>query len=240
MELLTVENLVALATLATLEIVLGIDNLVVIAILTDELPAEQRTRARRVGLVAAGLMRIALLLALTWFLGLTGTLFEVAGVEVTGRALILFVGGMLLIAKATHEIHTKLERPDEHPQARRRKAATFTTVIAQIMLFDMVFSVDSVITAIGVAREVWVMVTAILLAVAVMIIFANPVSGFVERHPSVKMLALSFLLLIGVMLVAEAFGQHIERGYIYFAMGFSLLVEMLNLRARRVEQRSAA
>jgi predicted tellurium resistance membrane protein TerC len=232
MELLTAENLVALATLTTLEVVLGIDNLVVIAILTAKLAPEQRARARRIGLIAAMAMRIALLLTLSWMMQLTGELFRVADKGFSGRDLILLTGGLFLIAKATKEIHTKLEGPEEHPQAERRIHASMASVIAQIMAFDLVFSIDSVITAIGMARAIWVMVTAIVIAVGTMIVFANPVGDFVERHPSVKMLALSFLILIGVMLVAEGMGQHINRGYVYFAMGFSLFVELLNLRAK--------
>ncbi len=233
MELLTTENALALLTLSALEIVLGIDNLVVIAILTGKLPPEQRERARRIGLVAAMVMRIALLLTLSWVMGLTGTLWSVAGQAFSGRDLILLAGGLFLIAKATHEIHTKIEGPEEHPQAGKRVYASLANVVGQIMAFDLVFSIDSVITAIGMAQAVPVMVAAIVIAVATMMIFATPVSEFVERHPSIKMLALSFLLLIGVLLVAEAFGRHVDRGYIYFAMGFSLTVELLNLRARR-------
>jgi predicted tellurium resistance membrane protein TerC len=231
MELLTAENLVALATLTTLEVVLGIDNLVVIAILTAKLPPELRARARRIGLVAAMAMRIGLLLTLSWLMQLTGELFRVMDKGFSGRDLILLVGGLFLIAKATKEIHTKLEGPEEHPQADKRIHASMTSVIAQIMAFDLVFSIDSVITAIGMARAIWVMVLAIVIAVGTMLVFANPVGDFVERHPSVKMLALSFLILIGVMLVAEGMGEHINRGYVYFAMGFSLFVEVLNLRA---------
>ena len=232
MELFTAENAIALLTLTALEVVLGIDNLVVIAILTGKLPPEQRARARRVGLLAAMGMRIALLLTLSWIIGLSGPLFTIAGHVFSGRDLILLGGGLFLIAKATHEIHTKLESPDEHPQAERRILASMTSVIAQIMAFDLVFSIDSVITAIGLARAIPVMVTAIMIAVITMMIFATPVSDFVERHPSIKMLALSFLMLIGVLLVAEGMGQHLDRGYVYFAMGFSLLVELLNLRVR--------
>jgi predicted tellurium resistance membrane protein TerC len=233
MEILTPDNALALLTLSALEIVLGIDNLVVIAILTAKLPPEQRERARRVGLLAAMGMRVALLLTLSWMMGLTGTLFAVAGQEFSGRDLILLAGGLFLMAKATHEIHTKLEGPEEHPQAGRRVFASLASVVGQIMAFDLVFSIDSVITAIGMAQALWVMVAAIVIAVATMMVFATPVAEFVERHPSIKMLALSFLLLIGVLLVAEAFGKHLDRGYVYFAMGFSLLVELLNLRARR-------
>jgi predicted tellurium resistance membrane protein TerC len=232
MELLTAENLVALATLTTLEIVLGIDNLVVIAILTAKLAPDQRAKARRIGLLAAMAMRIGLLLTLSWMMTLTGELFRVAEKGFSGRDLILLVGGLFLIAKATKEIHTKLEGPEEHPQADKRIHASLPSVIVQIMAFDLVFSIDSVITAIGMARAIWVMVTAIVIAVGTMMIFANPVGDFVERHPSIKMLALSFLILIGVMLVAEGLGEHINRGYVYFAMGFSLFVEVLNLRSK--------
>jgi len=233
MEIFTTENALALLTLTALEVVLGIDNLVVISILTGKLPPELRKRARRIGLLAAMGMRIGLLLTLSWMMGLTGSLFSVAGLDFSGRDLILLVGGLFLIAKATHEIHTKVEGPEEHPQAGKRIHASMASVIAQIMAFDLVFSIDSVITAIGMARAIWVMVAAIVIAVVTMIVFAEPVSNFVERHPSIKMLALSFLLLIGVLLVAEGMGQHLDRGYVYFAMGFSLFVEMLNLRSRR-------
>ena len=228
----TVDGWVSLFTLTALEVVLGIDNLVVIAILTGKLPPEQRARARRVGLLAAMGMRIALLLTLSWIIGLSGTLFAVYGNEFSGRDLIMLAGGLFLIAKATHEIHTKIEGPEEHPRAEQRVFASLGSVIAQIMAFDLVFSIDSVITAIGLARAIPVMVAAIVIAVVTMMIFATPVSDFVERHPSIKMLALSFLLLIGVLLVAEGMGAHLDRGYVYFAMGFSLVVELLNLRVR--------
>jgi predicted tellurium resistance membrane protein TerC len=231
MELFTTENALALVTLTALEVVLGIDNLVVISILTGKLRPEQRARARRVGLLAAMGMRIALLLSLSWIIGLSAPLFSVLGKEITGRDLILLAGGLFLIAKATHEIHTKIEAPSEHAQAQERVFASVGAVIGQIMLFDLVFSIDSVITAIGMARSISVMVAAIVIAVLTMMLFAGPVSTFVERHPSIKMLALSFLLLIGVLLVAEGMGAHLDRGYVYFAMGFSLFVELLNLRA---------
>jgi predicted tellurium resistance membrane protein TerC len=233
MDFLTTENLIALLTLSSLEIVLGIDNLVVISILTGKLHPQQRNRARRIGLAAAMLMRIALLLTLSWVMGLSGEFLRVAGQGFSGRDLILLAGGLFLIAKATHEIHTKIEGPEEHPVAAKRIYSSNASVVGQIMAFDLVFSIDSVITAIGMAQAIWVMVAAIVIAVATMMVFATPVSDFVERHPSIKMLALSFLMLIGVLLVAEAFGKHIDRGYVYFAMGFSLVVELLNLRARR-------
>ena len=233
LELFTAEHALALLTLTALEVVLGIDNLVVISILTGKLPPENRARARRIGLLAAMGMRIGLLLTLSVIMGMTGTLFGFAGFDFSGRDLILIAGGLFLMAKATHEIHTKVEGPEEHPQAGKRIHASLASVIVQIMAFDLVFSIDSVITAIGMARAIPVMVAAIVISVATMMVFATPVSDFVERHPSIKMLALSFLLLIGVMLVAEGMGQHLDRGYVYFAMGFSLLVELLNLRARR-------
>src|SRR5574338_578702 len=231
MELLTVENGIALLTLTALEVVLGIDNLVVISILTAKLRPEERTRAQRVGLLAAMGMRIALLLSLAWIIGLSAPLFTVVGRDVTGRDLILLAGGLFLIAKATHEIHAKIESPSEHGQAESHVFASVGAVVGQIIAFDLVFSIDSVITAIGMARAIPVMIAAIVIAVATMMLFAAPVSGFVERHPTIKMLALAFLLLIGVLLVAEGMGSHLDLGYVYFAMGFSLFVEMLNLRA---------
>jgi predicted tellurium resistance membrane protein TerC len=238
-QLLTTENALALLTLTALEVVLGIDNLVVISILTGKLPPEQRARARRIGLLAAMGMRIALLLSISWIIGLSAPLFSVLDHPVTGRDLVLLAGGLFLIAKATHEIHTKLEAPREHGQAEAHVAASLGAVVGQIMLFDLVFSIDSVITAIGMARAIPVMVAAIVIAVVTMMVFAGPVSGFVERHPSIKMLALSFLLLIGVLLVAEGMGAHLDRGYVYFAMGFSLFVELLNLRAHARRARAA-
>jgi predicted tellurium resistance membrane protein TerC len=231
-ELLTIENLVALATLTSLEIVLGIDNIVFISILTGKLPAAQRPKARRLGLGAAMLMRIALLFALSWVMGLTATLFTVWGHAFSGRDLILLVGGLFLIGKATFEIHERIE--GETPASvAARKVPSFNAVIGQIMLLDIVFSLDSVITAVGMAQSLAVMVAAVVIAVAVMLVFSGSVSNFVEHNPTIKMLALSFLLLIGVMLVADGLGQHIPKGYIYFAMAFSLIVEILNLRMHR-------
>jgi predicted tellurium resistance membrane protein TerC len=232
-QLFTAENAIALLTLTAMEIVLGIDNIVFISILTAKLPLAQRPRARRMGLGAAMLMRIVLLLCLTWVMGLTAVLFTVLQHGVSGRDLVLLVGGLFLIGKATFEIH---ERVEGHagPAAAGGKAVSFGAIIGQIMVLDIVFSLDSVITAVGMAKSIAVMVTAVVVAVAVMLAFAGRVSDFVERHPTVKMLALSFLLLIGVMLVADGLGQHIPKGYVYFAMAFSLLVEMLNLRAHKV------
>jgi predicted tellurium resistance membrane protein TerC len=222
---------IALLTLTVLEIVLGIDNVIFISILAGKLPPADRPRARRLGLALAMLTRIALLLSLAWIIRLTRPLFEVFGHGVSGRDLILIAGGLFLIAKSTHEIHQKLEGEEGHVSAR--VAATFRGVIVQIMLLDIVFSLDSVITAVGMAQHVPVMITAVVISVLFMLWFAGPISDFVERHPTVKMLALSFLLLIGVNLIADGFGQHIPKGYTYFAMGFSVFVEMLNLRLKR-------
>jgi predicted tellurium resistance membrane protein TerC len=226
----TVDGWVALFTLSVLEIVLGIDNVVFVSILAGKLPPEQRERARKLGMFLAMFIRILLLLSITWVMGLTAPLFGLFGHDVTGRDLILIIGGLFLIAKSTHEIHLKLEG-DEHGSSGR-PAATFAAVITQILLLDIVFSLDSVITAVGMAEHVAVMIIAVVLAVAVMMMAARVVSDFVERHPTVKMLALSFLLLIGMSLIGEGWGQHIPKGYIYFAMGFSVFVEAINLRIR--------
>jgi predicted tellurium resistance membrane protein TerC len=232
-EIFTAENLLALLTLSLLEIVLGIDNIVFLSILTGKLAPHERPRARRLGLFLAMFMRIGLLLALSWVMRLTDPLFGIAGHPISGRDLILLGGGLFLIAKATWEIHDKLEG-SAHGDGPARKAATFGAVLFQILLLDLVFSLDSVITAVGMARAPWVMITAVVIAVGAMLVFAGSVSEFVERHPTVKMLALAFLILIGVMLVAEGFGQHVNKGYIYFAMAFSLGVEILNMRLRKV------
>ena len=226
----SVDGWVALFTLSVLEIVLGIDNVVFVSILAGKLPTDQRERARKLGMFLAMFIRIALLGAITWVMGLTATLFSLMGHEVTGRDLILIVGGLFLIAKSTHEIHLKLEGDEEHGQGRR--AASFASVIFQILLLDIVFSLDSVITAVGMAEHLAVMIAAVVIAVAVMMLAARVVSDFVEAHPTVKMLALSFLLLIGMSLIGEGWGQHIPKGYIYFAMGFSVFVEAINLRIR--------
>ena len=231
MELFTdPQNWIALLTLTSLEIVLGIDNIIFISILAGKLPQAQQAKARQVGLSLAMFVRIALLFSLSWIIGLTAPLFEVFEFEVTGRSLILFAGGLFLLAKSTFEIHEKLEGEEGH--ASDKVSATFTSVIIQILLLDIVFSLDSVITAVGMVDQLAVMVAAVVIAVGVMLIAAGPVSEFVEHHPTVKMLALSFLLPIGFSLVAEAFELHIPKGYIYFAMGFSVFVEMLNLRLR--------
>lgn len=221
---------IALITLTSLEIVLGIDNLVFISILAGKLPEDQQERASRIGLSLAMITRIALLLSIAWITRLTTPLFEVFGLGISGRDMILLVGGLFLIGKSTVEIHDKLEGEQDHSQAQG--AATFRSVITQILLLDLVFSLDSVITAVGMVDVVGVMVAAIVIAVIVMLISVDVISSFVSQHPTVKMLALSFLLLIGFSLVAEGLHQHIPKGYIYFAMGFSVLVEILNLRLR--------
>ncbi|MEX2208671.1 MAG: TerC family protein [Myxococcota bacterium] len=222
---------IALLTLTALEVVLGIDNVVFISILAGKLPLAQQARARRLGLALAMFMRIALLFSLAWIIRLTAPLFSVFAHEISGRDLILLLGGLFLLAKSTHEIHQKLEGEPGHISTRT--AASFGAVIVQILLLDIVFSLDSVITAVGMVDQISIMVAAVVIAVGFMLVFAGPISDFVERHPTVKMLALSFLLLIGFALVAEGFDQHIPKGYLYFAMAFSLGVEMLNLRLRR-------
>ncbi|MEX0717729.1 MAG: TerC family protein [Planctomycetaceae bacterium] len=239
------EALIALVALTTMEIVLGIDNVVFIAVLSGRLPAHQQAQARRLGLGLAMVMRILLLLAISWIMKLDDPLFTLEGLgltrllsfvdlheevnEVSIKDLILLGGGLFLIAKSVHEIHIKIEGAD-HKQAK--EAASLGSVIAQVVVLDLVFSLDSVITAVGMAKDLWVMITAIVIAVAVMMIFAGAISRFVEKHPTVKILALSFLILIGVMLVAEGIGTHINKGYIYFAMSFSLIIEFLNMKIR--------
>ncbi len=225
------EMWIALLTLTVLEIVLGIDNIVFLSIITGKLPPPQQPRARRIGLALAMLLRIALLASLAWMIRLTAPLFTVLGHGISGRDLILLAGGLFLIAKSTHEIHERLEG-DETPGSARAPA-TFRSVVGQLVLLDLVFSLDSVITAVGMARQLGVMVAAVVIAVGVMMLSAGAISDFVHRHPTIKMLALSFLLLIGVSLIADGLGQHVSKGYIYFAMGFSVFVEMLNLRVRQ-------
>ena len=228
--LLNPEVWIALVTLTFLEIVLGIDNIIFISILVDRLPGQQRRRARQLGLALAMLMRVALLFSLAWVIRLTAPLFAVLGHEVSGRDLILILGGLFLLAKSTHEIHGGLEGEEGHAGAGA--TASFAGVIARILLLDVVFSLDSVITAVGMANQLAVMVAAVVIAVGVMMVAAEPIGAFVNRHPTVKMLALSFLLLIGVSLLVEGFDQHIPKGYINFAMGFAVFVEALNLRLR--------
>ena len=226
------EGWIALVTLTVLEIVLGIDNIVFISILAGKLPASRQARARNLGLTLAMITRILLLLSLTWIMRLTAPIFAVFGRGISGRDLILVVGGVFLIWKSTHEIHQRLEGESAAEQTARG-AAGMRGVLVQIALLDIVFSLDSVITAVGMANQVAIMIAAIMLAVGFMIYAAGPVSTFVERHPTVKMLALSFLLLIGVTLIADGLGQHISKGYVYFAMAFSVFVEALNLRASK-------
>jgi predicted tellurium resistance membrane protein TerC len=222
---------IGLLTLTALEIVLGIDNIIFISILSSKLPVAQQGKARRLGLMGAFVTRVLLLLSIAWIVRLTAPLFTAYGVEISGRSLILLVGGLFLIAKATWEIHGKLEG-EEHEHTSQRTAATMTSVVIQIMLIDIVFSLDSVITAVGMVQEIWIMIAANVVALGIMLLAAGPISSFVDRHPTVKMLALAFLVLIGTNLVAEGLGHHIPKGYTYFAMFFSVAVEMLNLRYR--------
>ncbi len=224
------EGWIALLTLTVLEIVLGIDNIVFISILAGKLRSEDRDRARKTGLLLAMFIRLGLLASIVWVMSLTTPLFSAFGNAISGRDLILVIGGLFLMAKSTQEIHEKLEGEEGH--ASGKVAASFAAVIVQIMLLDIVFSLDSVITAVGMADDIVVMMLAVVIAVGVMFFSAGTISEFVERHPTVKMLALSFLLLIGVSLIAEGFDQHIPKGYIYFAMAFSVFVEMINLRLR--------
>lgn len=226
---------VSLLTLTMLEIVLGIDNIVFISILSGKLPQAQQAKARQTGLALALITRILLLLSLSWVMSLTKPLFTVIGQEISGRDLILLIGGLFLLGKATFEIHERLEGSEHHEQ--NVKAKSFNSVIAQILVLDIVFSLDSVITAVGMVDHIEIMIAAVVISVGVMLLSAGKISDFVNNHPTVKMLALSFLLLIGMSLVAEGFEQHIPKGYIYFAMGFSVLVEMLNLRVKKVTQK---
>jgi predicted tellurium resistance membrane protein TerC len=221
---------IALVTLTSLEIVLGIDNIVFISILTGKLPEEQRQKGRLIGLSLAMIMRIVLLMTLAWIVRLTAPLFTVFGNEISGRDLILILGGLFLIAKSTHEIHDKLE--GEEAEHRAKAAKSFGSIMIQIMILDLVFSLDSVITAVGMVDEIPIMVAAVIIAIIFMMLFAKTIGEFVEGHPTVKMLALSFLLLIGMALVADGLDFHIPKGYIYFAMGFSVFVEILNLKLR--------
>ncbi len=234
--------LVGLLTLAAMEIVLGIDNIIFLAIVAGKLPVAQQPRARRLGLIAALGTRLALLASLSFLLGLTKPVFTLPDLplahdmearEVSLRDLILMIGGLFLIAKSVHEMHSKLEAEDHTPDGKPGAQATFGMVLVQIAILDIVFSLDSVITAVGMVDELWVMITAMVIAMLVMMLFAGSISDFVERHPTIKVLALAFLILIGVMLVAESLGQHIDKGYIYFAMAFGVAVEMINLRVSK-------
>ncbi len=221
---------IAFLTLTVLELVLGIDNIIFISILSGKLPEEQQPRARFIGLTLALVMRVLLLFSLAWVMGLVEPLFSIFGTAVSGRDLILLIGGLFLIGKSTHEIHGSLEGDQGH--AGKKVYASFANVIIQIMLLDMVFSLDSVITAVGMVDNIWIMISAVVISIVAMMLFANPISAFVEKHPTIKMLALAFLLLIGFTLVAEGFHQGIPKGYIYFAMAFSVMVELLNMRLR--------
>jgi predicted tellurium resistance membrane protein TerC len=222
---------IAFLTLTVLELVLGIDNVIFISILSGKLPPEQQPKARYIGLALALIVRVILLFSLTWVIGLTAPLFSILGRDISGKDLVLLVGGLFLIAKSTHEIHGSLEGEEGH--ASKKAYASFAGVIVQIVLLDIVFSLDSVITAVGMVDNVWIMIAAVVISIIAMMLFAAPIGSFVQRHPTIKMLALSFLLLIGVMLVAEGFHQKIPKGYIYFAMAFSVIVELLNMRLRK-------
>ena len=223
---------IAFATLTALELVLGIDNVIFISILVDRLPAGQRERARRSGLLGAMFMRIGLLLVLAWVIGLTAPLFSILGQDISGRDAILILGGVFLLWKSTREIHQLLEGAEEHPAAVTARAS-FSALIVQIMLIDLVFSLDSIITAVGMVKDVAVMVAAIVVSVALMMAFAGAIGRFISAHPTIKMLALSFLVVIGVLLIAQGFDHEVPKGYVYFAMAFAVCVEMLNLRMRR-------
>jgi predicted tellurium resistance membrane protein TerC len=238
------EGLVSLVSLTVMEIVLGIDNIIFIAILSERVAHGQGPRVRRLGLALALILRIGLLLTLSWLMGLTAPLFSLLGQEFSGRDLVLLAGGLFLIAKATHELHDKVEHGDAAEagggagaRAPAARSASFAATLAQILALDIVFSLDSVITAVGMVPHIPIMITAMVLAVIVMLIFADAVSGFINRHPSMKVLALSFLLLIGVLLVADSFDRHINKGYVYFAMAFSFIVEMINMRVRKRSRR---
>jgi predicted tellurium resistance membrane protein TerC len=222
---------IAFVTLTMLELVLGIDNVIFISILSGKLPPAQQPRARLIGLSLALIMRVLLLLSLTWVMTLTEPLFSVLKQEISGRDLILLIGGLFLIAKSTHEIHGNLE--GEEGEASKKTYPGFTSVIIQIMLLDIVFSLDSVITAVGMVSNIWIMISAVVVSIIAMMLFAGSIGAFVQRHPTIKMLALAFLLLIGVTLIAEGLNQHISKGYIYFAMAFSVFVEFLNMRLRK-------
>jgi len=224
---------IAFLTLSLLELVLGIDNIVFISILAGKLPPEQQSKARYIGLALALVMRVILLFSLTWVIGLTAPLFTIFGQEISGRDLVLLIGGLFLLAKSTHEIHGSLEGEEGHKSTKIYPS--FVGVLIQITLLDMVFSLDSVITAVGMVDNLWIMIAAVVVSIVFMMAFAGSIGAFVQKHPTIKMLALSFLILIGVTLIAEGLDQHIPKGYIYFAMAFSVLVEILNLRLRKVK-----
>jgi predicted tellurium resistance membrane protein TerC len=235
--LLSAEGLASLVSLTVLEIVLGIDNIVFVAILSQRVAPDRQKRVRRMGIGLALILRIGLLLTLSWIMSLTRPLFTVAGHEFSGRDLVLLVGGLFLMAKSTHELYGRTEPDVAEETTAGEVVAGFTSTLIQILALDIVFSLDSVITAVGMARAVPIMITAMVLAVGVMLVFAEIISAFIARHPSMKVLALSFLLLIGVLLVADAFGHHINKGYVYFAMSFSFAVEILNMRMRKKQKK---
>lgn len=230
-EILTTTNIIAFLTLCALELVLGIDNIIFISILSGKLPADQQQKAQKLGLSLAVITRILLLMSLSWIIGLTEPLFHLFEKGISGRDLILLIGGLFLLAKSTHEIHQKLEASEE--QTAASISAKFSAVILQILMLDIVFSLDSVITAVGMVDQISIMIAAVVVSTTVMVFIAQPISKFVEQHPTIKILALSFLLMIGITLVAEGMGQHFSKGYIYFAMAFSLFVEVLNIRLRK-------
>lgn len=235
-DIFTSENLISLVSLAAMEIVLGIDNIVFIAILSERVAPDKRARARQLGLIMALATRLGLLFTLSFIMRLTQPLFTIMDKGFSGRDLVLLGGGLFLLAKSTHEIYDKLEGDHSDETKAGKGSASFASVLVQIMLLDVVFSLDSVITAVGMAQQIWVMVVAMVIAVAVMLIFAGSVSEFINRHPSMKILALSFLLLIGSLLVAESLGQHVGKGYIYFSMAFALVIELLNMRFRKKQK----
>lgn len=228
----SVSGLISLVTLVVMEIVLGIDNIIFVSILAGKLPQNQQEKARRIGLTMALLIRIGLLFCITWIIGSTNNLFTVAGKGFSGRDLVLLAGGLFLIAKSTSEIHGKIVGEEEHKTTREKKM-NMQSAIIQIVLLDIVFSFDSILTAVGLVNDVWIMIIAVIISMLVMLAASKSVSDFVNKHPTIKMLALSFLLMIGFMLVVEAFEVHVPKGYIYFAMAFSLIVELLNMRSRK-------
>ncbi|HYF01758.1 MAG TPA: TerC family protein [Patescibacteria group bacterium] len=231
MEFITADNLISLLTLTLLEIVLGIDNIIFISIIVARLPVDQQDKARKLGLTLALVMRVILLMFVSWIAQLTNPLINIFGFELSGRDLIMLAGGLFLLAKSTMEIHNKLEGEEHGPDGKGK--ATFSNIIFQIILLDLVFSLDSVITAVGLVKELWVMITAVMISIGVMLIFAKAIGEFIDRHPTVKMLALSFLLMVGMVLFAEGLHFHVEKGYVYTAMAFSMLVEFLNIRLRK-------
>ena len=232
-EILTAEGLIALITLTFLEVVLGIDNIIFISILTNKLPEEMRAKSRTLGIALALIFRVIMLLGITWIIGFTKPLFEILGQEVTGRDLILFVGGLFLLAKSTKEIHHKTSLVEHKESTNEKVATSFVGAIVQIALLDIVFSFDSILTAIGMTRNLPIMIIAVIISLVIMLIFAGRIAAFIEKHVSLQILALSFLILIGFLLIADAAHFHVPKGYIYFAVAFSLVVEVLNMRADR-------